>query len=398
MKLPGVTDLDPEQMRVFNAPLTGSVLITGPPGSGKTVIAFYRALALQKSDLPYEFVMYTNVLSQYTRQTYVPGQDVTNGTTTLHSWLSRWWRRCTNTPLPTCNPEDGNRFRLPDYAEMIRRLESPADIGTVDWGHLIIDEGQDFPNLLYAMLRFCREIVFDGWDNRDKPALTILADENQQITPTNSTIAEIREKAGTNNEYFLCKNYRNTRQIALFANSFCVGLQTGEAQPPDRDGELPRIIGVKDRDEVVERISRHAERRGGGRIGVFVRTQKQCRSYYNRLVRRHRKSRSTRVQAFVSCDDSLTADKLDFDIDGSITVLCHASAKGLEFDSVFIPELQTMNPTPGNDELLKSTLYVLCTRARERLWLLFEGERDSFISSGIGRWIPGPSTGLVKWQ
>ena len=55
-----------------------------------------------------------------------------------------------------------------------------------------------------------------------------------------------------------------------------------------------------------------------------------------------------------------------------IRILSYASAKGLEFDTVFLPELDTRVTDPDSD-FEKMRFYVLCSRAREELFLLAKG-------------------------
>jgi Cdc6-like AAA superfamily ATPase len=66
MKLPSYQDLSKEQDRINNLPLEGSYLVTGPPGTGKTVMALYRAQMLSKRNAKAQLLMYSRLLSQYT--------------------------------------------------------------------------------------------------------------------------------------------------------------------------------------------------------------------------------------------------------------------------------------------------------------------------------------------
>ena len=60
--------------------------------------------------------------------------------------------------------------------------------------------------------------------------------------------------------------------------------------------------------------------------------------------------------------------KVDFSKNG-IFVICHQSIKGLEFDTVFQPELQNWR-TDTNVDLNKMKFYVMSSRARDELYLM----------------------------
>jgi len=48
LNLPQYTQLDDDQKKVYTLPMTGRNLISGPPGTGKSVIAIHRAAAMAK--------------------------------------------------------------------------------------------------------------------------------------------------------------------------------------------------------------------------------------------------------------------------------------------------------------------------------------------------------------
>ena len=50
MKLPTQQQLTAEQKTPISAPMTQSMIVTGPPGSGKTVVAIYRMRQARKVD------------------------------------------------------------------------------------------------------------------------------------------------------------------------------------------------------------------------------------------------------------------------------------------------------------------------------------------------------------
>ena len=64
---------------------------------------------------------------------------------------------------------------------------------------------------------------------------------------------------------------------------------------------------------------------------------------------------------------------MKFDTGGVITVLCYASAKGLEFDHVFLPELHNLPLNQDDDkDVERMNMYVMTSRARNGLTLLMD--------------------------
>jgi DNA helicase IV len=239
-------------------------------------------------------------------------------------------------------------------------------------------------------LCYVRELVFASLPEEEKPSLTILADENQRITATNSTMGQIRAAHLLTDDdvYRLEHNYRNTREIAKLAAVFYTGLESGKPKLPTHRGDKPKLVITGDIGDAVRRIVEYVRVYDEEDLGILVMYNATRKKFFNRLTARL-KGTAIRVQTYTSDSDDEHHDieKLKFDKGGSITVLCFASSKGLEFDAVFLPELQTVNV--ANDETqttLKSNLYVMCSRARKRLFLMVsDSERGSPIWSILPR-------------
>ena len=112
MRLPAFEDLSKEQDLIYNLDLDGNYLVSGPPGTGKSVMALYRAQVLTFDDREPALLMYNNVLQQYTAQAAdsarsrrlrqrpsTAGSGASGASTSSSS--HRPWRA---TPTPTTGP------------------------------------------------------------------------------------------------------------------------------------------------------------------------------------------------------------------------------------------------------------------------------------------------------
>ena len=359
MRLPTEAQLSLEQREVCYAPIDGTMLVSGPPGSGKTIVALFRAKMLESNGDRVQAVMYNKVLARYVGDHHP-----------FLTWIARWWFETVARRFPLGPTR--KRYDL-DFDRARELLEDKAVRDKVrrrgHWGHLILDEAQDFAPAAHRLLWCVQNAVFSDVPAEERPTLLILADENQRITESNSTIAQIREAHMLTRDevYQLRKNYRNTREIAAFAANFYADLPSGVPDLPKRRGDLPKVHVTADIRDAAQRIARHVRLHDDHEVGVLVQYDRLRGQFFDALKR---VTRGTRIQTYSSKDEAhQNPEDLTFGTPG-ITVLSFNSAKGLEFDAVFLPELQKLRLDPLNTDAVKMTLYVMTSRARTTLNLL----------------------------
>jgi DNA helicase IV len=349
VRLPAYQELSVEQDSINNLPLDKSYLITGPPGTGKTVMALYRARMLATSKTPASLLMHSRLLMQYTSG--AARELKLNGTVnTFHSWFLNYYKARYRHNPPSHGPYD---YDWEAILQEVGRNPPPRDA----LEHLILDEAQDLHRMFFPLARFIARNV------------TVFADENQRLTATNSTIKEIEAYGGFEQFHRLMRNYRNSREIALLAARFYTGLSTGIPDLPSRSGDMPVMQAFKSLHETVEYIARFERNNPDLQIGVLVHYTRTRDSLFNRFSKEGRTK--NKVQRFVGGKGS-QAELVDFTRPG-ITVLCHSSAKGLEFDTLFLPELQEI-AADINDPVFRMRMYVLISRARDALHLSYSGD------------------------
>lgn len=403
MRMPAYEELSREQDDVcILAPLDKPIVVTGPPGTGKTVIAFYRAEIAAKAGQRPRVVMFNNVLHRYASN--ASGHpDVTGNLSTWFKWFSGWWRTTFNGGwVPQI------RSFVYDWPKVMQQLAGLAPDARYrePWGHLIVDEGQDFPRQFYEVARF----LHAGCQGRPSMPvmISVFADENQRLFPdSSSTIREIKESLGVPQErcYPLTRNWRNTREIAAFASHFYCGLSSGmPLLPEDRHGDKPVVRRTDAINDAMDHIARYATVNDDVDIAVFTPTTEWQVSVFNKLTHRLKAQNSVRVQQYLSNKKKWSGTphakwtderNLEFGKNGTVTVLCTQSCKGLEFDAVFIPELQTYRCDPGAEDHFKMDFYVMCSRARTHLCLLYTaaaGEQPEILKR-----LPPQGDERVEW-
>lgn len=380
MRFPSLDDLDREQKTIYgHAPHDENILVVGPPGTGKTIMAIHRAMKLKDLDKNPTLIMFNRVLNRYTNS----GQSQTNvKTSTMHKWASDWWRDSGfSGPLPKTKKSDGSidNFSI-DWKEVFSQAairQANNDLKRISWGHLIIDEGQDFEKDMYWTLSNISQILKS---KGIECLITVFADDNQRLNvEKNSTVSEIETAMGIRNDhnrprkFYLRKNYRNTAQTYKFAKYFqALPPSDFEEMEPELQGEKPNINLFAGEEDIFEFLKRKIEIEGlGKQIGVITEGEKKTVFKIYKELEKRLKQTKISVQAYISSWKQFDDKKLDFVNNDTVTVLHSASAKGTEFDNVFYLGLENSdyNATEGFTE--KMTIYVMSSRPRKELNIVF---------------------------
>lgn len=336
-----------EQRDVLEYPLDRSLFVAGPPGSGKTVLAVYRAqmaatLTPDEEKSSVEIVTFNRML----RRLLDMLKEAELRVWTMHRFVWHDYRNRMNRQPPN-QPHDSYSY---DWNTMSSCLEEEGE--RPDSSHLVVDEGQDLPR---GFFEYASRYVSD--------TITVFADEEQALSERRTTLVQIKTAAGLDDPVILSRNHRNTPEIARLAEHFHTGRLPAATVVRSSLKELPRLVRSDGLHFTAGLISNWCNTRGGS-IGVIVNRNDTGKGMHGDLSRRLPQKR---VDIYSNEDRNEDAIEM---LEPGVTILNKESVKGQEFDAVFILELEAFIPCTTGVE--RRAMYMMCTRARDHLFLVHE--------------------------
>lgn len=344
MKLPLLSELEPEQMDVYLHSAFKSLVVIGPPGSGKTSLAIWRALFATDQGQTVMLLTKNRTLSALAGQLSKEGQGGSFETSTMHSYVWNDYKDRFGKP-----PTEGIRDYNLRWPELLTTYAKAGVKPFVD--HLMVDEGQNLP------------AEFFTWAQKHcAKTLSVFADEHQTTAEDGSTMADL-EELNVEDWFRLVFNHRNTERIAALSGYFHAARKLPAATPRrGAVGEVPRLVSISGWQNVVTMVSNRLANQAGS-IGVITYRQKHVKEIYEALRAALPKRR---VDSYHSLMDR-GAEFIKMRDDG-VTVISGESAIGLEFDAVYLHDLG--RSLPITEEMDRRRLYMLTARARDLLVLL----------------------------
>jgi hypothetical protein len=368
-----VLRLDESQARLALRLAPGHQIIKGPPGSGKTLILVHRCCHLSKYNPKIKkilFVCYNIALVGYLKRLIQEkGLGIgTNGIDVCHFY--ELCARILGEPVHYEN-EESEYYDLVTQEALERVLKEESRVEPFD--AILIDEGQDFDE---GMLKILLNLVKPGGD------LIISLDTYQDLYRRKFSWKSLGIKASGRTRH-LKRVYRNTaeifdltqrfigetpkivRQLALLPCDFAFH---GDVPELHRLGGLEQIESF-----LVHDLKRSIEREGYKRSEIAVVYDDKVYgpsrfAYDNRALpmRMLNKLETSGIPAVWVSQDVRSKEMYDITTDRVSLISIH-SAKGLDFDLVYLVGIDHIRPTAHTKEALISLVYVAMTRAKYRL-------------------------------
>ena len=381
--LPGIHELTKEQEDALALDKVGQHLIIGGPGTGKSVVALLRSRRHHQDKDKYRFLVYNHLLRQASNHLF--GTNFKGKTWNL--WFSQIFQYVTNQPVPYIPLEPGHNWQEIDWQRAIQIIKEAPTANNLPF--LIIDEGQDMPPQFYEALT---EVGFMNF--------YVVADQNQQITRENSSRQDIEIKLSINTHDVieLKENFRNSYSTARLAREFYTG--DPAAPPPnlppvERSAKQPILVeyGENHRytfDIIITRILKTADRDPRKLIGIITPNNNIREIYVNALQNNNTELDNPKpeIQTYHAGGNL----NLSFG-EGGIMVINSQSCKGLEFDIVFLADVDKYYYYHQISDDVKKKFYVMVARSRENVIMLKNAENRCPVEAILptdeailGRW------------
>lgn len=314
----GEDSLDAEQIGLIERELSKSMIVSGCAGSGKSVIAMYKAKQIIEEGGDVIMIAYTKSLNRYMQQGRLIPQ------TERHFYYHWQW----------------------------------VDAGRPSADYIIVDEIQDFS----------REEV-NEFIKATKKCFFFFGDTAQSIYEGIKhplSIKELSEMTGISISY-LNSNYRLPKPVAKITQEF-VAIDANpyaEAIYQSKETELPRIIRFEDEQSQIEAIIDIVSKKNMKNVGILVPN--------NDLVLSTMKSFNElqfpcEFKYNAGYNDKRNRVTLDFTTNIPKLMTYH-SAKGLQFETVFLPFYEG-----ATDKEARKALYVAMTRTYRYLYVMYSSK------------------------
>lgn len=312
------SELDDYQVRVINKKTDRSYIVKGCAGSGKSILALWKAKQIQDEHRgSYMYIVFTKALMQY---------------------------------MADGIKEVGISQRNVDYHwHWVNRAGCPSA------DYIIVDEAQDFSKEDIELFR-----------SRAKKALLLYGDSAQQLY---TFIQDKKTVSMEDIQYFtrypveqLVFNHRLPKKVAKVAQYLNSENDELEERCTEEGIEKPKILEYPTIEKQYDAIINLIQNKHMEDVGILFRHNDGVEEAYN-YFKEHGIDVEAKFGRFMD---------LDFTSDNPKMMTYHSS-KGLQFENVFIPECTV------DDDENRNPLYVAVTRTYRSLYIMHSGNLSSLF-------------------
>ena len=342
------SELDEDQIMVLMATLDKSCIVSGCAGSGKSVLALIKAQRIQKErGNNYKIIVFTKALCQYMNS----GREelgLVNDFYYHMEWKYKRERR--GHYMVYSRDENGRKIPYMPHAD-----------------YIIVDEIQDFDE----------DEIQEFIDATDKQFF-FFGDTAQSIyeglkdTMNVEDISDLLPRGDKPKPFSLYRNYRLPINVAKLAQQ--VGVDLPRFNPltyKSKENAMPHIIRYDSLDNQLNAISRIIRDRELTDVAILLPDNEMVKDVWRKL-------NEDGIDCELRYNDKENFKNSQDTLDFSTTnpkVMTYHSAKGLQFDSVFLPALEDFEDDE-DDHSHRKALYVAMTRTYRNLFMMYSGRTE----------------------
>jgi superfamily I DNA/RNA helicase len=354
--------LTPHQLEVVKKPSGENRVVIGTAGSGKTQVLIHRAAYLAEAGkVPpekYLLFVFTDIARDYLGSALTRFNLSRDSVITFDSWCRLFFENNISRDLPRTYINlrvDYTKIRLKVLEELRRRKKLHNMLKFA-----LVDDGQDLALEAFEILKMTARHI------------TVFADFQQKIVEnqtTESTISDTLQTGGVRDS--LLGTHRNSLQVAKLASYF-ISEERAKQDYLNRSAarkkikKLPQCFSApsleKEMDLLAETLKMRLSR--NERVGIIVPTPLLLHNLVKEL-----KKRGVPVEKAIEPDaQNVFHDAFDFE-NNVPKIATNHTAKGLTFDSVFLPQLTEEGFLKFNSPTRLRMLFMGIARARKRVYL-----------------------------
>lgn len=338
-------------MNAINYPGVKHMLVTGCPGSGKTTVSIMRATKRNREGKSILLLTYQNMLRIALGG--IAGRLPRARIATFHRWHTQ-----------STNGKYVDRRTADEMVEDIRA-------NNVFYDEILIDEGQDFEaRFIETAGRCCTQLVVSS-DTAQKL--------HEQGLDSAQIMTLVTGQFGAVEHFNLEHNYRNNYETYLFAINFVPNNLRASNQNTltnmyrGKTGSVPIIFHANEHEETLNILRTRLNEAGEINVAVLLYHVDDVDYYYEAIPKLGNFKCSKYHNEMTKEEKAHTERNLQ-----NILVTTYKSAKGMEFEAVIMPD---MHLARSEHFMTEEHYYVGCTRAKENLYLIFEGQMPAYLDT-----------------
>lgn len=344
------SELDEDQLRVFNAVLDKSCIVSGCAGSGKSVLALIKAQRIQKErGNSYQIIVFTKALCGYMNS----GREEL-GLVNEFMYHEEWrWKKYLK------HYRNGQSFWVYERDNSGNKIPNMPKSD-----YVIVDEIQDFEQQeIMEFVQATRKNFFFFGDTAQS-----IYGGLKNTMPVQNIGRMLYQKGIDSKDWELYRNYRLPLPVAKYIQYVGVGLPPFiESIYKSQERTMPYVLHYENANEQISAIKRIKENNDFTDVAILVPSGELVRQIGESLI-------ALGLNVEMKYDDRQDFRRSKNNLNFTSTnpkVMSYHSAKGLQFEAVFLPYIDSFVDDRGDDS---KALYVAMSRTYRYLYIMYSGQ------------------------